>query len=213
MFGILVLSGYAFALLSAMKGTTPEKGEDEYGRNRGGGKGQRFDRKRTGKKERKNKSGGSSEESEGQEEASEYEDAVDQIDLEFDVAQIGDDVADSMFEEPNFDDEDEEEFGVFPGPPTGADVLRSAGLAQPGSWTERNVLAAGAKDAWSRRVAGNETEADYAVLRAARPGIASSASGPISPAWTKAPWPGSGGESTETEDDDISSAVLKDMGL
>lgn len=206
MLEILFLSGYAFALLSAMK-ETEQRGSEEYGRSKGGGKGQKFNkRERRGKGKEKPEPAGDQQEQEGME----YENAVEQIDLEFDVAQIGDDVADSMFEEPDLDDE--EEFGVFPGPPSGADVLRSAGLAQPGSWTERNVLAAGAKDAWSRRVAGNETEADYAVLRAARPGIASSASGPISPAWTKAPWPGSGGSSSDPEDD-ISSAVLKDMGL
>lgn len=207
MLEILFLSGYAFALLSAMKESTQREPE-EYGRNKGGGKGQKFNKRREGKK--RGKEGQGAAEDQQEQEGMEYENAVEQIDLEFDVAQIGDDVADSMFDEPDLDDE--EEFGVFPGPPSGADVLRSAGLAQPGSWTERNVLAAGAKDAWSRRVAGNETEADYAVLRAARPGIASSASGPISPAWTKAPWPGSGGSSSDPEDD-ISSAVLKDMGL
>jgi len=128
---------------------------------------------------------------------------MNQIDLEFEISNIGDEVEDKMFSET---------YGVFPGPSTSTNVLRSAGLAQPGSWTERNVLAAGAKDAWSRRVAGNESEADYAVLRAARPGIASSRSGPISAAWTRAPWPGNGGAGSD-ELTDASDAVLAEMGL
>ena len=69
-----------------------------------------------------------------------------------------------------------------------AQVLQMAGRAQPGSWTRRNVLQQGARSSWERRVAGTATEADFAVLRAARPGIASGRSGYISPAWTGAPW-------------------------
>lgn len=132
-----------------------------------------------------------------------YERAMNRIDLEFDVDGIGDEVASDMFEE----------FGVFPGPPSGAQTLQSAALAQPGSWTQRNVLQAGARDAWSRRISGSATEADYAVLRAARPGIASSESGYIGPAWSKSPWPGTGGMSTAGDDDALENAVLKEMGL
>lgn len=120
-------------------------------------------------------------------------------------------------EDEEFGFEDDEDFGsdeesddeVFGA--TGVQTLSSAALAQPGSWTRRNVLASGAKDAWSRRVAGTETEADYAVLRAARPGIASSASGPISPAWSRSPWPGEPEEGIDS--DGIADAVLADMGL
>lgn len=73
-------------------------------------------------------------------------------------------------------------------PASAATVLRAAGGAQPGSWTQRNVLQAGAADSMARRMAGNATEADFAVLGAARSGIASGASGPVSAAWSGAPW-------------------------
>ena len=76
---------------------------------------------------------------------------------------------------------------------SGSSVLKSAALAAPGSWTRRNVLQAGAQSAYARRLAGTATEADFAVLRAARPGIASGLSGPISGAWSGSPWqPGPG---------------------
>jgi hypothetical protein len=121
-------------------------------------------------------------------------------------------------------------FGAVPPPPaaaaSGASVLKSAGLAPAGSWTRRNVLQAGAQSAYARRLAGTATEADFAVLRAARPGIASGQSGYISPAWTGAPWqpagvpPGPrGGIFSEhlTEDselaEDIGDAVAEDMDL
>lgn len=88
-------------------------------------------------------------------------------------------------------------FGAVPPPPAsmapGASVLKSAALAAPGSWTRRNALQAGAQSAYARRLAGTATEADFAVLRAARPGIASGQSGPISAAWSGSPWqPGPG---------------------
>jgi hypothetical protein len=212
MFGVLAfLLGYSAALAASSSSNT--NGPEGFGGTRGGGKGQRFKNKRMGRKQKgKNEEGASSDssdESEGTAEEDAYDRALSEIDLAFEIDQIGDDVTDKMF----IDWDDVEEYGVFPGQPTGADVLRSAGLAQPGSWTERNVLASGAKNSWERRVAGTETEADYAVLRAARPGIASSASGYISPAWTKAPWPGSGGSSSDTDDDEISNAVLREMGL
>lgn len=90
-----------------------------------------------------------------------------------------------------------EGYGVLPPPPaamaSGASVLQSAALAAPGSWTRRNVLQSGAQSAYARRLAGTATEADFAVLRAARPGIASGQSGYISPAWSGSPWqPGPG---------------------
>jgi hypothetical protein len=87
----------------------------------------------------------------------------------------------------------EEAFGAVPPPAAAApaaSVLKSAALAGPGSWTRRNVLAEGAQSSWQRRLAGTATNADFAVLRAARPGIASSLSGPISPGWSGSPWPG-----------------------
>ena len=85
-----------------------------------------------------------------------------------------------------------EGYGAVPPAPASmapsANVLRSASLATPGSWTQRNILQAGAQSAYARRLSGNATEADFAVLRAARPGIASSRSGPISSAWSGSPW-------------------------
>lgn len=88
-------------------------------------------------------------------------------------------------------------FGAVPPPPAsmapGASVLKSTALAAPGSWTRRNMLQAGTQSAYAHRLAGTATEADFAVLRAARPGIASGLSGPISPAWSGSPWqPGPG---------------------
>jgi hypothetical protein len=118
-------------------------------------------------------------------------------------------------------DEDLEGFGAVPPPPaamaSGASVLRSAGLASPGSWTRRNVLAAGAQSAYARRLSGTATEADFAVLRAARPGIASGVSGPISGAWTGNPWQPSGiwsrisGEISEDDFDAIGEEVAESL--
>jgi len=118
-------------------------------------------------------------------------------------------------------------FGVLPPPPasmaSGANVLKSAALAAPGSWTRRNVLQAGAASAYQRRIAGTATEADFAVLGAARSGIASGQSGPISGAWSGSPWqpgpgvgPGPRGDEFDEESDiadSIGDAVLADMGL
>lgn len=186
----------------------------EASQSRYGGDG-RQNKRRGGRGGKKNRNGGDQQEgSDGggsgpTDEVDPLGRALDRIDLEFSISDVGDEVSDDMFLE---------SFGAFPGPPTGSQILQSAGLAQPGSWTERNVLQAGARDAWSRRVSGNASEADYAILRAARPGITSSASGPISPAWTKAPWPGSAGMSTAesesfTEGQSIEDAVLAEMGL
>lgn len=102
-------------------------------------------------------------------------------------------------------------YGELPPPatPTSASVLQSAALAPAGSWTQRNVLQAGAQSAWQRRLAGTADEADWAVLRAARPGIASSRSGPISPGWSRSPWqfgPKAGGQ-------DLGDLVAEEMGL
>lgn len=204
MLGVVAfLLGYSAALTAAS--TNPTKDPEGFGGTKGsGGKGQRFKDKKSGRKSR-NKSEGASTEEESENEESAYDRALSEIDLAFEIDQIGDDVTDKMF----VDWDDVENYGAFPGPPTGSDVLRSAGLAQPGSWTRRNTLAAGALKSWERRVNGTETEADYAVLKAARPGIASSASGHISPAWTKSPWPGE----DDMSDDEISDAVLRDMGL
>lgn len=71
-----------------------------------------------------------------------------------------------------------------------AGVLRSAALSAPGSWTRRGVLQRGAASSMQRRMAGTASEADFAVLRAARPGIASRRSGPISRSWGGSPWQG-----------------------
>ena len=118
-------------------------------------------------------------------------------------------------------DENPEGFGAVPPPPaamaSGSSVLRSAGLASPGSWTRRNVLAAGAQSAHARRLAGTATEADFAVLRAARPGIASGVSGPISGSWTGSPWQPSGiwsrisGEISEDDFDAIGEEVAESL--
>lgn len=126
--------------------------------------------------------------------------------------------------------QNDDEYGAVPPPPaaaaSGASVLQSAALASPGSWTQRNVLQAGAQSAWQRRLSGKATNADYAVLAAARPGIASGVSGPISGAWSGSPWqygPGTppgprGDEDIDDLDegdglDQIGDAVLKEMGL
>ncbi len=111
-----------------------------------------------------------------------------------------------------------EQFGALPPPatPPATSVLKSAGLAG-GGWTGRNILQAGAADSYARRLAGTATEADFAVIRAARPGIASGQAGYISPAWTGAPWPGPGGDGggidIDSFSDDIGDQVLQDMGL
>jgi hypothetical protein len=109
------------------------------------------------------------------------------------------------------EDDETDEFGELPPPavPTSTSVLQSAALAQPGSWTQRNVLQAGAQTAWQRRLAGTADEADWAVLRAARPGIASSRSGPISAGWSRSPWTPEDEEGSV----DIGDAVLEEMGL
>ena len=119
-------------------------------------------------------------------------------------------------------------YGVLPPPPaaaaSGASVLKSAALASPGSWTQRNVLQAGAQSAYARRLAGTATNADFAVLGAARPGIASGQSGPISAAWSGSPWqygpgipPGPRGDTEDGLDDDaiddIADAVVREMGI
>lgn len=123
-------------------------------------------------------------------------------------------------------------YGAVPPPPaaaaSGQSVLQSAALAAPGSWTRRNVLQQGAQSAYARRLAGTATEADFAVLGAARPGIASGVSGPISGAWSGNPWqPGPGvppgprsglfsataDEFDEDTADAIGDAVLEEMGL
>lgn len=111
-----------------------------------------------------------------------------------------------------------EGYGALPPPatPSATSVLQSAGLAG-GGWTGRNILAAGSADSYARRLAGTASEADFAVIRAARPGIASGQAGYISPAWTGAPWPGPGGGGggldVESFSDDIGDQVLADMGL
>lgn len=114
--------------------------------------------------------------------------------------------------------QDEELYGAAPpsSTPSASSVLKSAALASPGSWTRRNVLQAGAADAYSRRLSGTATEADFAVLRAARPGIASGQSGPISGAWSGSPWqPGGTGGTGVSEGvlDDISDSVIEELGL
>lgn len=119
------------------------------------------------------------------------------------------------------DEENNEGFGAVPPPPasmaSGASVLQSAALATPGSWTQRNVLQAGAQSAYARRLAGTASEADFAVLRAARPGIASSQSGPISPGWSKSPWQPEGGLFKEYLNDEgldnIADAVAEEFGV
>lgn len=224
----LFFIAYAASVAFAASGST---GPDEsYGRSgKKGSRGQhdrgdRNDRRKKRQHKKKDGKGREGGESQGENEEEEQGDldplevVRSKIDLEFDLDELGDDVASRMFFDDDDDDdefdleeEDDETFGVFPGPPTGAQVLQSAGLAQPGSWTQRNVLQAGARDSWSRRVAGNATEADFAVLRAARPGIASSASGYISPAWTKARWPGDGGSSSAGPS--IEDAVADEMGF
>lgn len=102
-----------------------------------------------------------------------------------------------------------EGYGSVPGPVTGEGALRSAALATPGSWTQRNVLQSAAQGSWQRRISGNATEADFAVLRAARPGISSSRSGPIPAAWSHSPWIGEGNDDGEA----LSDAVVDEMGL
>lgn len=213
----LFLVTYAASVLYA-SGSTSEG--ESFGRSKEGGRPRRKGQK--GRRHGKKKGGGQEEDQSGPDSGEEGDDADplerarEKIDLEFDLDEIGDDVTSRMFFDDDYDDEldlgdEEESFGVFPGPPTGAQVLRSAGLAQPGSWTERNVLQAGARDAWSRRIAGNASEADFAVLRAARPGIASSSSGYISPAWTRGRWPGDGG--TSSEGSSLEDTVADDMGF
>ena len=116
--------------------------------------------------------------------------------------------------------EDQTWFGAVPPPPMAsapaASVLRSAALASPGSWTQRNTLAQGAQSSWQRRIAGNASNADFAVLRAARPGIASSRSGPIGAGWSGSPWPGEPEVGTEFDDesmfDDIADAIAEEFG-
>ena len=111
-----------------------------------------------------------------------------------------------------------EGFGALPpsATPSATSVLKSAGLAG-GGWTGRNVLQAGAADSYSRRLAGTATEADFAVIRAARPGIASGQAGHISSVWTGSPWPGASGPGSEIDidafSDDIGDQVLSEMGL
>lgn len=108
-----------------------------------------------------------------------------------------------------------EGYGAVPPAPAAAapasSVLKSAALAAPGSWTRRNVLQAGAQSAYQRRLAGTATEADFAVLRAARPGITSGQSGPISPAWSGSPWQPEPAIAEEASAEDIGDAVVKDM--
>ena len=117
-------------------------------------------------------------------------------------------------------------YGAVPPAPaamaSGSSVLKSAALAPSGSWTRRNVLQQGAASAYQRRLAGTATNADFAVLGAARPGIASGQSGPISGAWSGSPWqpagasPGPGGTEFDEESDiadSIGDAVLADMGF
>ena len=123
-------------------------------------------------------------------------------------------------------DDDDETYGGVPhigigtgGGISGRATLKAAGLAPGGSWTRRNVLQAGAQSAWARRITGDATEADFAVLAAARPGIASGYSPPISGSWTGSPWrPGAGtvpgpGIDPDELGESISDQVLKDMGI
>ncbi len=214
MFPVFLIA-YAASIFYAASGES-EPGGEEFGKNKKGNNKPKKPGKHHGKKKQKEDQQGQDEDS-GGDESDPLEKANEEIDLAFDLDEVGDEVSSTMFFDEDDDDveielDQEEEFGSLPsGPPSGAQVLRSAGLAQPGSWTERNVLQAGARDSWSRRVAGNASEADFAVLRAARPGIASSASGYINPAWTKARWPGDGGESSA--DGALEDVVLEEMGL
>lgn len=103
-------------------------------------------------------------------------------------------------------------YGSIPTPgatPSASSTLRSAALAPAGSWTRRNTLQAGAAASMQRRLSGTASEADFAVLRAARPGIASSRSGPISGAWSGAPWSADGGAAMDT--DSIADKVVAQM--